>query len=46
MPDATQDDESTWLVNMTVEAGSNTPIVPVGAESGSEAAESETETEG
>lgn len=46
MPDATQDDESTWLVNMTVEAGSNAPIVPVGAESGSEAAESETETEG
>lgn len=29
MPERTQDDESTWLVNMTVEAGSHTPIVPL-----------------
>ena len=33
MPDATQDDESTWLVNMRVEAGTNAPILPIGAES-------------
>lgn len=29
IPELTQDDESTWLVNMTVEAGAHTPIVPV-----------------
>ncbi|MDO5418280.1 MAG: hypothetical protein Q4F29_13855 [Lachnospiraceae bacterium] len=29
MPEATKDDESTWLVNMTVEAGAHTPVAPI-----------------
>ncbi len=34
IPDETLEDESTWLVNMTVEAGTNAPIVPVDAADG------------
>lgn len=29
IPELSQDDESTWLVNMTVSAGEHTPIVPL-----------------
>lgn len=29
IPDSTKEDEDTWLVNMTVEAGQHTPIVPL-----------------
>ena len=28
VPEETEDDESTWLVDMTVQAGADTPIVP------------------
>lgn len=31
IPEATKEDESTWLVNMTVEAGTNTRLVPLDA---------------
>ncbi len=29
MPEATKDDEGTWLVNMTVAAGEHTPVAPL-----------------
>ena len=29
MPEATKEDESTWLVNMTVAAGEHTPVTPL-----------------
>ena len=45
IPEDSQDDESTWLVNMTVEAGSDTPIVPLGQSGETESSVEETEAQ-